>query len=51
MGGRFSVWSCIGVLPLSLHFGYEIISEFLRGGHEIDRNFYNTGLSDVNVGI
>jgi glucose-6-phosphate isomerase len=21
VGGRFSVWSCIGILPLSIHFG------------------------------
>ena len=22
VGGRFSVWSAIGVLPLSIHFGF-----------------------------
>lgn len=36
VGGRFSVWSAIGVLPLSIHFGYETASEFLAGGHSID---------------
>jgi glucose-6-phosphate isomerase len=25
VGGRFSVWSAIGVLPLSVHFGYEVM--------------------------
>lgn len=36
VGGRFSVWSAVGVLPLSLHFGYDVMEEFLRGGHSID---------------
>lgn len=38
VGGRFSVWSAIGVLPLSVHFGYDVVKQFLAGGHSIDRN-------------
>ena len=38
VGGRFSVWCAIGVLPLSLHFGYEKAQEFLKGGHSIDKH-------------
>lgn len=29
VGGRFSVSSAVGLLPLSLFYGYEIMSEFL----------------------
>lgn len=50
VGGRFSVWSCIGVLPLSIHFGYDVITEFLRGGHYIDENFCS-GLNEVHLSI
>jgi len=25
VGGRFSVWSSIGILPLSIHFGYDVM--------------------------
>ena len=39
VGGRFSVWSAIGVLPLSVHFGYDVVQEFLNGGHNVDKTF------------
>ena len=39
VGGRFSVWSAIGVTPLSIHFGFDVMEDFFRGGHHIDRNF------------
>ena len=26
VGGRFSVWSVVGALPLSLHYGYDIFN-------------------------
>ncbi len=39
VGGRFSVCSAIGALPLSLYFGYEIFIEFLRGAHNMDVHF------------
>jgi glucose-6-phosphate isomerase len=38
VGGRFSVCSAVGVLPLSLHYGYPIIDEFLAGAHDIDEH-------------
>ena len=38
VGGRFSVWSAIGVLPLAVQFGFDVVNEFLAGGHSIDRN-------------
>ena len=42
VGGRFSVCSAVGVLPLSLHYGYPVISDFLAGAHDIDTHFFNT---------
>lgn len=41
VGGRFSVWSAIGVLPLALYFGFDTMKEFLAGGHDIDQSFLN----------
>ena len=29
VGGRFSVTSAIGILPLALVFGYEVVEQFL----------------------
>jgi glucose-6-phosphate isomerase len=39
VGGRFSVWSAIGVVPLSVYFGFDVAQEFLKGGHAIDTHF------------
>jgi glucose-6-phosphate isomerase len=36
VGGRFSVCSAIGMLPLSLHFGFAYMLSFLRGANDID---------------
>jgi glucose-6-phosphate isomerase len=47
VGGRFSVWSAIGVLPLSVHFGYDVMEAFLQGGHSIDVHFLEE--TDIKV--
>lgn len=39
VGGRYSVCSAIGVLPLSIHYGYDNISDFLRGAGDMDKHF------------
>jgi len=39
VGGRFSVCSAVGVLPLSLYFGFDVCREFLRGANAIDEHF------------
>lgn len=36
VGGRYSVCSAVGLLPLSIHYGYDVMSEFLAGAHDID---------------
>lgn len=38
IGGRFSVWSAIG-LPLMLAFGTEVFDDFLAGGRSMDTHF------------
>lgn len=40
VGGRFSVTSAVGLLPLYLQYG-DNISDFLRGANSIDENFFN----------
>eukprot|EP00934_Nitzschia_sp_Nitz4_P006922 Nitzschia sp. Nitz4//scaffold48_size128905//35415//37222//NITZ4_003587-RA/size128905-augustus-gene-0.20-mRNA-1//-1//CDS//3329552943//6912//frame0 len=44
--GRFSVTSVAGILPLSLQYSYEVISEFLDGAHDMDEHFFNAPLRD-----
>ncbi|WP_288409544.1 glucose-6-phosphate isomerase [uncultured Herbaspirillum sp.] len=38
VGGRYSVWSAIG-LPVALLIGYEHFAQFLAGAHDMDRHF------------
>lgn len=37
VGGRYSVWSAVGMLPLSITFGYEYMAEFLSGANQVDK--------------
>jgi glucose-6-phosphate isomerase len=39
VGGRYSVWSAIGILPLSFVFSFEYMNDFLRGANNIDVHF------------
>jgi glucose-6-phosphate isomerase len=41
VGGRFSVSSAVGLLPLSLYYGYDNVEKFLEGLHSIDQEFLN----------
>ncbi|RRT63574.1 hypothetical protein B296_00042593, partial [Ensete ventricosum] len=41
VGGRYSVCSAVGVLPLSLQYGFPIIEKFLNGASNIDNHFYS----------
>jgi len=43
VGGRYSVWSAIG-LPVALSIGFENFEAFLAGGHDMDRHFVETPL-------
>lgn len=39
VGGRFSVWSAVGALPLMLQYGWPVFEKFLEGGRAMDRHF------------
>ena len=34
VGGRYSVTSAVGVLPLALQYGWDIVEGFLKGVHD-----------------
>lgn len=51
VGGRFSVSSAIGMLPLSIVFGRSVIEEFLGGMRNIDHNFKNEKDPKKNASI
>ncbi|CAL9123691.1 unnamed protein product, partial [Musa acuminata var. zebrina] len=44
VGGRYSVCSAVGVLPLSLQYGFSIVEKFLNGASNIDNHFYSASL-------
>lgn len=46
VGGRFSVCSAVGILPLSLQYSYHVMSDFLDGAHDIDEHFFESPLRD-----
>ncbi|KAK8969479.1 Glucose-6-phosphate isomerase, cytosolic 1 [Platanthera guangdongensis] len=50
VGGRYSVCSAVGVLPLSLQYGFSIVKKFLDGARSIDNHFYSTSL-DKNIPV
>lgn len=41
VGGRYSVCSAVGVLPLSLQYGFSVVEKFLKGASSIDQHFYS----------
>ncbi|MFO7877280.1 MAG: glucose-6-phosphate isomerase [Desulfovermiculus sp.] len=45
VGGRYSVWSAIG-LPLALLIGMEQFEDFLRGAHMVDEHFRTANLEE-----
>lgn len=50
VGGRYSVWSAVGALPLSLQYGFETFQAFLAGGHDLDQHFF-TAPMDRNLPV
>ena len=51
VGGRYSVCSAVGVLPLSLHYGFENVKSFLEGAKSIDEHFRNTKDASKNIPV
>mmetsp|Transcript_23634 Transcript_23634/g.26956 ORF Transcript_23634/g.26956 Transcript_23634/m.26956 type:complete len:606 (+) Transcript_23634:57-1874(+) len=46
VGGRFSVCSAVGIVPLSLQYSYDVMSTFLDGAHDIDEHFFTAPLRE-----
>ncbi|PNW85188.1 hypothetical protein CHLRE_03g175400v5 [Chlamydomonas reinhardtii] len=46
VGGRYSVCSAVGMLPLSLQYGFDLMQEFLAGANNIDEHFKNQPYQD-----
>lgn len=46
VGGRFSVTSSVGILPLSIAFGYKNMRNFLNGCHDMDEHFLHADLKE-----
>lgn len=44
VGGRYSVTSAVGILPLALQYGFDITEQFLAGAHDIDTHFLEAPL-------
>uniref|UniRef100_A0A7S0CTX8 Glucose-6-phosphate isomerase n=1 Tax=Amorphochlora amoebiformis TaxID=1561963 RepID=A0A7S0CTX8_9EUKA len=38
VGGRYSVSSAVGMMPLALHYGFDTCREFLKGLRSVDRH-------------
>lgn len=45
VGGRYSVWSSIG-LSVALYVGFDKFDEFLKGGEAVDKHFTETPLEE-----
>ncbi|CAD7697833.1 unnamed protein product [Ostreobium quekettii] len=39
VGGRYSVCSAVGMLPLSLQYGFDMMEKFLMGANDVDDHF------------
>jgi glucose-6-phosphate isomerase len=50
VGGRYSVCSAVGVLPLALQYGFEQCQLFLEGAHSMDEHF-RTADFDRNIPV
>ena len=51
VGGRYSVTSAIGILPLSLMWGSDYVEKFLGGAHAMDKHFKNERDYTKNIPI
>ena len=40
VGGRYSVTSAVGLLPIALQYGFPIVEQFLAGARSMDNHFF-----------
>eukprot|EP00270_Netrium_digitus_P014543 TRINITY_DN4959_c0_g4_i2.p1 TRINITY_DN4959_c0_g4~~TRINITY_DN4959_c0_g4_i2.p1 ORF type:complete len:599 (-),score=178.20 TRINITY_DN4959_c0_g4_i2:148-1887(-) len=50
VGGRYSVTSAVGVMPLALQYGFDIVKKFLEGASSVDEHFQSVPL-DQNLPV
>ncbi len=36
--------SAVGILPLALHYGFDVANSFLKGAHDMDAHFFEAPL-------
>ena len=41
---RFALWTAAGLLPLSIHYSFDVIRRLLDGAHDIDEHFFDAPL-------
>lgn len=46
VGGRYSVSSAVGLVPLALQYGFDAVEDFLAGARDIDQHFQNAPLRE-----
>eukprot|EP00557_Chaetoceros_sp_GSL56_P000753 CAMPEP_0176498210 /NCGR_PEP_ID=MMETSP0200_2-20121128/12187_1 /TAXON_ID=947934 /ORGANISM="Chaetoceros sp., Strain GSL56" /LENGTH=748 /DNA_ID=CAMNT_0017896377 /DNA_START=306 /DNA_END=2553 /DNA_ORIENTATION=+ len=46
VGGRYSVCSAVGGIPISLLYGFDLFEKFLHGARSIDEHFMNSPLNE-----
>ena len=51
IGGRFSVASCVGAVPISLAYSYTAFEEMLKGMQEVDRLFFKQDKVTENLPV
>ncbi|CAH0476821.1 unnamed protein product [Peronospora belbahrii] len=44
VGGRYSVTSAVGILPLALQYGFDVMEQFLAGAHAMDKHLLEAPL-------
>lgn len=45
VGGRYSVCSAVGLLPLALQYGWDAVADFLAGARDMDRHLLEAPLN------
>ncbi len=46
VGGRYSVCSAVGVLPLALQYGFDIVQQFLEGARNMDVHYMTAPVAE-----
>jgi glucose-6-phosphate isomerase len=50
VGGRYSVCSAVGAVPISLMYGFDLFEQFLKGAQSVDEHF-KTAPMDKNIPV